>query len=136
MKGNARRHSLPNVVNECTAPLLDLEHLRVQTAGDAGLAADLLDLFLASTQNLFRDTHACTSADVRVRAHRLRGAALAIGALRLAEQAAGLDSCGDEASRDGFMELEPVWTATTSHVAAVLADGRLPERLASPPAAR
>jgi HPt (histidine-containing phosphotransfer) domain-containing protein len=72
--------------------VLDLEHLRRQTAGDRALERDLLALFrtqCARLRLLILDGDSVQRADA---AHTLKGSARAIGALRLASVADRLET--------------------------------------------
>ena len=71
-----------------TARPIDLVHLATQTMGDKLLEIEVLQMFARQTRQLMKDLSS-DSADVRLAtAHRLRGAALAVGAFGVAEAAA------------------------------------------------
>jgi HPt (histidine-containing phosphotransfer) domain-containing protein len=73
--------------------VLDLDHLRRQTAGDLALERDLLALFRTQCARLRlliqEEVSPVQRADV---AHKLKGSARAIGALRLASLADRLET--------------------------------------------
>ena len=76
------------------APLLDRAHLDAQTFGDADLAREVLSLFEDQCRRLLpalaeEDRPAGARADL---AHTLKGAALGVGAMRVAEASAAADS--------------------------------------------
>lgn len=80
-------------------PLLDVQHLRAMTSGDAHLAAEVIDIFRQQAEIWSRlltvREPAASWADA---AHSIKGAALGIGALRLAqmcERAEKLGRSGD-----------------------------------------
>ncbi|WP_407522644.1 Hpt domain-containing protein [Methylobacterium oryzisoli] len=82
-------------------PLLDRDHLARQTFGDADLAAEVLALFreqCASLLPALADAER-PPADRADLAHTLKGAALGIGARRVAAAAAALEAAlrADEA---------------------------------------
>lgn len=78
-------------------PPIDLDHLDRQTLGDAAIRGEVLDIFQREMAAL-RSELAATSGEARARlAHRVKGAALGVGAKALAECAAVLqDSPGRE----------------------------------------
>ncbi len=72
--------------NSETPPLLDRAHLDAQTFGDADLAREVLELFAAQCRRLLpallrAEGPAGDRADL---AHTLKGAALGVGAMRVA----------------------------------------------------
>ena len=77
-------------------PGLDLHHLQRQTGGDGALADELLVLFEAQCARLMPVIQAGPAAARREAAHAMRGAALAVGAERVAALAAVFDHDGDE----------------------------------------
>ena len=77
------------------APILDLDHLARQTGGDRALADELLVLFEAQCARLMPVIRDGSAAERREAAHAMRGAALAIGATRVAALAAIFDDDGD-----------------------------------------
>lgn len=93
--------------------MIDTDHLAQSTAGDPKLESELLGLFQAQLGDFITtigkpDT--ASAAEWRLRVHRLRGAALALGARRLADALAAA-----EASLDG----EPRKTGAAAVLAAL-----------------
>ena len=79
---------------------VDLEQLAVQTGGDRKLGEEVLQLFLRQAKQIAHAMHAGDDAEARRRdAHKLKGAARAIGAGSLAERAGDLEDCPDETRR-------------------------------------
>lgn len=69
-------------------PVIDLVHLRRFTMGNAGVEAEVLQLFLQQVPRSLDDLR--TAADAwawKVAAHTLKGSARAVGAWKLAEHA-------------------------------------------------
>jgi len=75
---------------------IDLAHLRRMTLGDAGLEREVLGMFARQACQLAA-TLATTPPEASALVHTLKGSARAIGAIRVAEAAAGLEA----AIRDG-----------------------------------
>jgi HPt (histidine-containing phosphotransfer) domain-containing protein len=76
------------------APLLDRAHLDAQTFGDADLAREVLTLFEEQCRRLLpalaeEGRPAGERADL---AHTLKGAALGVGAMRVAEASAAVET--------------------------------------------
>lgn len=76
------------------SPLLDRGHLDAQTFGDADLAREVLGLFEEQCRRLLpalteEDRSAEERADL---AHTLKGAALGVGAMRVAEASAAVET--------------------------------------------
>ena len=67
--------------------VIDEEHLAQQTAGDAALRDELLNLLLQQLDGLRKvlNGSGCAPADLPQVLHRIRGAAAAVGAWTLAE---------------------------------------------------
>ena len=70
---------------------LDLDHLRRMTLGDAGLEREVLAMFSAQAVQLI-GTLATMPDDAAALAHTLKGSARAIGAFRVADAAALLET--------------------------------------------
>ncbi|UTD28444.1 Hpt domain-containing protein [Bradyrhizobium sp. WD16] len=70
---------------------LDLAHLERMTLGDASLEREVLAMFAAQSVDLVRRLSAL-SDDAAMLVHTLKGSARAIGAVRVAEAAAGLET--------------------------------------------
>ena len=80
----------------CRNPI-DLAHLYRQTMGDTALETEVLKLFARQARQAMaemaeRDAEACSQE-----AHRLKGAALAVGAVAVAEAAAAIEKCPADA---------------------------------------
>jgi HPt (histidine-containing phosphotransfer) domain-containing protein len=75
---------------------IDLEHLRRMTLGDAGLEREVLAMFARQASQLAAAL-ATAPPEASALVHTLKGSARAIGAIRVAEAAAGLEA----AIRDG-----------------------------------
>ncbi len=70
---------------------LDLAHLERMTLGDASLECEVLAMFAAQSVDLVRRL-AALSDDAAMLVHTLKGSARAIGAVRVAEAAAELET--------------------------------------------
>jgi HPt (histidine-containing phosphotransfer) domain-containing protein len=100
-------------------PALDLVHLTLQCQGDADLENELLALFCLESQSLagqLADPNALSFDSKVTIAHRLRGSALAIGAVRVARAAAALESLARGA---GGEQMEAISRASAALEAAV-----------------
>ncbi|KQR68779.1 transcriptional regulator [Rhizobium sp. Leaf384] len=76
---------------------IDLEHLAHQTMGDKALELEVLQMFARQSRQIVK-TLMDGDAEVRkAAAHRLKGAALAVGAFPVAEVAAGVEDRPEEA---------------------------------------
>jgi HPt (histidine-containing phosphotransfer) domain-containing protein len=84
------------------APILDLGYLRAQAFGDRALERDLLDLFAQQCRRLLPviadPGPLMTQTDA---AHTLKGAALAVGAGRVAALAETIESTIERGSSEG-----------------------------------
>ena len=100
-------------------PLLDRAYLAQQTFDDAALARELLDLFAGQCRRLLPGIVDRSLADPERAdlAHTLKGAALGIGALRIARLSAAIE----DALRAGAAPGEGAEEALTEAVAATLA---------------
>jgi len=101
------------------AALLDLEHLRRQCLGDQSLADELLREFHAQSLMLAGrlaegDAAAVAPGDL---AHRLRGAALAVGAWRVARAAEAVEAIARTGGKGPSVEMS---RAVSNLVEAVL----------------
>ena len=70
---------------------IDVQHLGRMTLGEAALENEVLALFAAQSSDLARHL-ATMPADAAALAHTLKGSARAIGAFRVADAAAGLET--------------------------------------------
>jgi HPt (histidine-containing phosphotransfer) domain-containing protein len=73
-------------------PPLDLAHLARQTAGDRALAQEVLWIFLQQVQSAKEDMPRADPAERRFLAHRIKGAARAVGAFAMADAAERLEA--------------------------------------------
>jgi HPt (histidine-containing phosphotransfer) domain-containing protein len=78
--------------------IIDTEHLNHQTFGDADLKREILEMFRVQTPPLLAAIDAQSGDGRSDTAHRLKGSALAIGAMVLAEAADALEQAPDAAS--------------------------------------
>ena len=101
-------------------PLIDREHLTAQTFGDADLAREVLGLFVEQCRRLTpalaaADRPAAERADL---AHTLKGAALGVGAARVAAASAAVEArlrAGD--ATPDLPDLEAAVAATLAVIA-------------------
>lgn len=99
-------------------PLIDREHLTAQTFGDADLAGEVLGLFVEQCRRLTPAITAEGPAEARADlAHTLKGAALGVGAVRVAAASAAVEARlrAGEAAPD-WPELEAAVAATLAHL--------------------
>lgn len=86
-------------------PPIDMDHLSKQTLGDGGVAREVLSLFLIEIGSARVIMRTEVETERREVAHRLKGAARAIGAFALADTAAQLeDSPGDKRHIADFLD--------------------------------
>ena len=120
---------------DAVPPLLDLVHLARQTAGDSTLAIDLLTLFEAQSRDVLRDLEGSAPADESMLelVHRLKGAARAVGARRVAAAAAAVEGAvlrgdiGEDEYADDLSGLSVALALTLGSLAVVLRGGDLDE---------
>ena len=87
---------MPSPLPADDAGPIDLEHLRRMTLGDTALEREVLGMFARQACQLAA-TLATTPPEASALVHTLKGSARAIGAIRVAAAAAGLEA----AIRDG-----------------------------------
>ncbi|HUN50631.1 MAG TPA: Hpt domain-containing protein [Candidatus Sulfotelmatobacter sp.] len=98
---------------------IDLAHLGRYTAGDARLERELLDLFVRTAGDCLARLDAAPDARAWAEAaHGLRGAALGIGAARMAVLVARAEACGPGAAG---REVLPALAAALAEVQAFAA---------------
>lgn len=97
----------PPLVPDCgpAGPAIDLAHLGRMTFGDPGLEREVLAMFAAQAAALSARLNAIPP-DAAALAHTLKGSARAIGAMRVADAAAGVE----EAVRAGTATVVPLAT--------------------------
>jgi HPt (histidine-containing phosphotransfer) domain-containing protein len=100
-----------------TADPIDLEHLNQVTFGNRALAREVLSLFDRQAEKLLAEIVAAPhDRSRREAAHALRGGALGIGAVAVAEAAGELETAGQDAADV---------TGATGRLAAHIAAARL-----------
>lgn len=104
------------------ADIFDIEHFERQTFGDANLQREIMQLFMAQVEDTLKALATpMTSTSWRFLTHTLKGAAAAVGAIRLADIAGQWELQGtpkDGAARKAIMDLFNVETAKLEAVAA------------------
>lgn len=79
---------------------IDLVHLAAQTAGDKNLEADVLQLFAKQARTALHELTSADAKGVKAAAHRLKGAASAVGAFTVAKLAGEVeDQTADAATK-------------------------------------
>ncbi|MBB4010311.1 Hpt domain-containing protein [Allorhizobium taibaishanense] len=77
---------------------IDLVHLATQTMGDKALEIEVLQMFAKQARSCLQGLAAATADPVAI-AHRLKGAASAVGAFKVAHAAGEVESKGADAAR-------------------------------------
>jgi HPt (histidine-containing phosphotransfer) domain-containing protein len=95
--GQARLRQDEHEIGE--GPVLDLIHLQSMTLGDDRLARELLDLFDTQAALLSERMQQCESAALATLAHTLRGSAVGIGAVQVAQAAQAVERAPNAAAR-------------------------------------
>ena len=70
---------------------IDLVHLASQTMGDKGLEIEVLQMFARQARRCIQELSSGDAETIRATAHRLKGAALAVGAFRVTTAAEELE---------------------------------------------
>lgn len=86
------------VARPSTARPIDLVHLAAQTAGDKALEADVLQLFARQARIGLQELSGTDAASRKAAAHRLKGAAQAVGAFNVARIASELEAGDGDAA--------------------------------------
>ncbi|KQY14521.1 Hpt domain-containing protein [Rhizobium sp. Root482] len=76
---------------------IDFLHLAQQTMGDKALEIEVLQIFARQARQLMKELSPATPAERQATAHRMKGAALAIGASAVASAAAKVEGAPDDA---------------------------------------
>jgi HPt (histidine-containing phosphotransfer) domain-containing protein len=100
---------------------IDIAHLERMTLGDAGLEREVLAMFSAQAANLI-STLAAMPPDAAALAHKMKGSARAIGAFRVGDAAASLETAmrnGDELT-ERLAELNDAITEARAAIDALL----------------
>ena len=100
---------------------IDIAHLERMTLGDAGLEREVLAMFSAQAANLI-STLAAMPPDAAALAHKMKGSARAIGAFRVGDAAASLETAmrnGDELT-ERLAELNDAVTEARAAIDALL----------------
>jgi len=102
---------------------LDREHLSHYTMGNEELAAEVVGLFLVQMPSILAMLRSATSsADWKLATHTLKGSAMAVGAMRIAQIAGALEELdfADGAAR------QPLVDVLDAEIAAVRAAAQSP----------
>lgn len=82
---------------------IDFAHLSVQTMGDKALEIEVLQLFARQARQVMKDIMEGDGTARAQAAHRLKGAALAVGAVDVAKTAGAIEhNPGDASLSDGL----------------------------------
>ncbi len=77
---------------------IDLVHLAKQTMGDKALEIEVLQMFARQARACLQEIASGEAARVGAAAHRLKGAASAVGAFRVSEAAEAVEGGGSDAA--------------------------------------
>ncbi|NKN36576.1 Hpt domain-containing protein [Agrobacterium sp. a22-2] len=77
---------------------IDLVHLATQTMGDKALEIEVLQMFARQARGCLQGLIEGSADTVQATAHRLKGAALAVGAFRVSEAAGEVEERGADAA--------------------------------------
>lgn len=107
-------------------PLIDREHLTAQTFGDADLAQEVLGLFVEQCRRLMPAIAAAEQpdADRADLAHTLKGAALGVGAARVAAASAAVEA--SLRAGTGAPDLPELEAAVAATLALIAEEGAAP----------
>ncbi|NMD08820.1 MAG: Hpt domain-containing protein [Phyllobacteriaceae bacterium] len=102
-----------------TSLVFDEDHFARQTFGDFGLQQEIIALFLAQVDDARKALAApMTTTAWRFMTHTLKGSAGAVGALRLAELAAGWELAGSPKDADMRLAILQQFESETAAFAA------------------
>ncbi|HEX8046425.1 Hpt domain-containing protein [Rhizobium sp. ICMP 5592] len=77
---------------------IDLVHLAKQTMGDKALEVEVLQMFARQARSCLQEISSGDSKRVRAASHKLKGAASAVGAFKVADAASALENKAGDAS--------------------------------------
>ncbi|QND47336.1 Hpt domain-containing protein [Rhizobium lusitanum] len=77
---------------------IDLVHLAKQTMGDKALEVEVLQMFARQARSCLQEIGSGDSKRILAASHRLKGAASAVGAFKVADAANALESDAGDAS--------------------------------------
>jgi HPt (histidine-containing phosphotransfer) domain-containing protein len=100
-------------------PVLDLAHLCRMTLGDADLQREVLELFEAQAADWAASLRQADPANLSLLAHTIKGAALGIGAMALAEAAKSVERSG--AADGALLRLAQALEEARSEIREILA---------------
>lgn len=78
---------------------IDLVHLAKQTMGDKVLEIEVLQMFARQARNCLQEIGSGNGDTATAAAHRLKGAASAVGAFKVAEAAEAFEEVSNDAAR-------------------------------------
>lgn len=78
---------------------IDLVHLAKQTMGDKVLEIEVLQMFARQARNCLQDIGSGNADTAKAAAHRLKGAASAVGAFKVAAAAGAYEETSQDAAR-------------------------------------
>ncbi len=78
---------------------IDLVHLGKQTMGDKALEVEVLQMFARQARSCLQEIGSGDPKRIEAASHKLKGAASAVGAFRVADAAAALEAEGRDAAR-------------------------------------
>lgn len=100
---------------------IDRDHLARMTLGDRSLEREVLELFDRQASVLLGRLRTADAAAVAALAHTLKGSALGVGAIAVAEAAAAVEKAGDPVAMSPAIErLAVAIEATHAHIGALL----------------
>jgi HPt (histidine-containing phosphotransfer) domain-containing protein len=100
-----------NGYGPCKASPIDLSHLATQTMGDKELEIEVLQLFAKQARKCLQAlSESEGEGDQKAIAHRLKGAASAIGAFHVVSAASEIEEHGGDASRIAAVTLAVIET--------------------------
>lgn len=88
----------PGSVCPSQARPIDLVHLAGQTMGDKALEVEVLQMFARQARRALQDMAGADSTSVSAAAHKLKGAARAVGAFKVASAAERLEENATDAA--------------------------------------